>query len=79
MASVGHMVTMSGVLAFYFMLLDSHLECKMFSYLHTIVPRFNKRALYYIGKIIHFRQHQKMYSFVPSFQTQKSLLEYNHF
>jgi len=67
-----------GVLAFYFMILDSHIEKKLYIYLHTLVPRFNKRSLYYIGKIINFKQNQKLYTFVPSAKTQKLALSYTH-
>lgn len=55
MATVGHLVTMLGVLAFYFMLLESKLERKIQANLATLVPRFNKRALYYIAKLIFFK------------------------
>ena len=78
MATVGHFITMLGVFAFYIMILDSHLEKKVYSYLHTLVPRFNKRILYYIGKTIHFKQNKKSYYLVPNAKTQKKLLTYSH-
>lgn len=78
MATAGHFVTMLGVVSFYLMILDSHIEKKLNSYLHTMVPRFNKRSLYYIGKIINFKQNQKMFSIVPNSVTQLLLLNYNH-
>ena len=70
MATVGHLVTMAGVLGFYFMLLDSHFEKKLKVYLNTIVPRFNKRILYYIAKFIIIEYNKKLYSFVPSYKVQ---------
>lgn len=76
MATSGHFVTMLGVLSFYFMLLDSHIEKKLSIYLHTIIPRFNKRSLYYIGKIINFKQNQKLYKPVPSAKIQKILINF---
>lgn len=73
MSTVGHFVTMLGVLSFYFMILDSHLEKKIQVYLHTLTPRFNKRSLYYLGKLILFKQTQKNYSIVPNIFVQKHL------
>lgn len=52
MATVGHLVTMLGVFAFYANLFESHLEKKLAVYLHTIIARFNKRVNYYLYKII---------------------------
>ncbi len=65
MATVGHLVTMIGVLGFYFMLLDSKIEKKTTVNLSTLVPRFNKRHNYYIGKTINFYSYRKAYGFVP--------------
>ena len=52
MATAGHFVTMLGVLCFYVMLIDSKLEKKTTVYLYSLVARFNKRANYYLGKVI---------------------------
>jgi hypothetical protein len=65
MATAGHLVTMLGALAFYFMILDSKIEKKITGYLHTLVARFNKRCVYYLGKLVNFKLIQKEYSFVP--------------
>jgi hypothetical protein len=64
---------MLGVLAFYFMILDSKLEKKSLSYLHTLVARFNKRSTYYLGKIINIYLTNRAYSFVPNYNAQKKL------
>ena len=53
MATAGHFVTMTGVFFFYFMFLDSKMEKKTTAYLHSLVARFNKRANYYSGKLVH--------------------------
>lgn len=66
MATAGHFVTMLGVFAFYFMLLDSKLEKKTTVYLHTLVARFNKRCNYFLGKFISTKLTAKAYGFVPS-------------
>lgn len=72
-ATAGHFITMLGVLAFYFMILDSKLEKKSLSYLHTLVARFNKRSTYYLGKIINIYLTNRAYSFVPNYNAQKKL------
>ncbi len=70
MATAGHLVTMLGALSFYFMILDSKMEKKITGYLHTLVARFNKRCVYYLGKLINFKLLQKEYGFVPVAQAQ---------
>ena len=64
---------MIGVFAFYSALIDSRLEKKIAAYLHTIVPRFNKRALYYLYKLIYFSIIKKLFAFIPSAKTQHRL------
>lgn len=71
MSTAGHFVTMFGVLAFYFMIFDSKLEKKLAAYLHTLVARFNKRCIYYLGKLIHFKLLSTTHSFVPRYDVQK--------
>ena len=51
MATSGHFVTMLGVFSFYLMILDSKIEKKNIINLNSLIPRFNKRVIYYIGKI----------------------------
>ncbi len=70
MATAGHFLTMLGVLAFYIMILDSHIERKVMIYLVTLVPRFNKRAVYYLGKLINFKKTSEEYSVVPTARVQ---------
>jgi heme/copper-type cytochrome/quinol oxidase subunit 1 len=52
MATAGHFVTMIGVIAFYTMIYDSHREKKIAIALSSLLPRINKRALYYLHKIV---------------------------
>ena len=75
MSTVGHFVTMIGVLSFYLMILDSHLEKKLQTYIHTLTPRFNKRCLYYLGKLIHLNTINKLYMSVPTRKVQQYLLK----
>lgn len=51
MASVGHLTTLIGVLFFFLMLLDSHIERRVAVHSILGVPRWHKRILYYIFKI----------------------------
>ena len=51
MASVGHLTTLIGVLFFFLMLLDSHIERRVAVHSILGVPRWHKRVLYYIFKI----------------------------
>lgn len=61
MATGGHFLTMLGVMGFYSMLLDSHIEKKLTTYIITIIPRLNKRAIYYLGKLVNFNKTIKDY------------------
>lgn len=71
MATVGHFITMLGVLTFYCMIFDSKLEKKLTTLLHTLVPRFNKRGLYYLGKLIYFKVLQLGHKLLPTYSVQK--------
>lgn len=51
MASVGHLTTMVGVIFFFFMLLDSHIERRVAVYSTLGIPRWHKRVNYYTFKI----------------------------
>jgi len=66
MATAGHFVTMTGVLAFYIMFIDSHREKKIGLPLSLMVPRLNKRVLYYIHKIIYLYHATKKAKNMPS-------------
>lgn len=66
MATAGHFITLIGVAAFYVTVLDSHFERKMNLFIHTLVPRLNKRVIYYIYKFIHFAQIRKQFEYIPT-------------
>lgn len=51
MASVGHLTTLIGVMFFFFMLLDSHIERRVAVHSILGIPRWHKRILYYVFKI----------------------------
>jgi heme/copper-type cytochrome/quinol oxidase subunit 1 len=66
MATVGHLVTMIGVIAFYTMLIESHVEKKTTVFLYHIVARFNKRITYYLYKYLHIYLFNKNISLLPN-------------
>lgn len=73
MATVGHLVTMLGVIAFYAMLFESHLEKKTTVFLYHIIARFNKRVTYYLYKYLHIYLFNKTISLIPNKNTQSYL------
>ena len=66
MATAGHFITMLGVCAFYALLIEAHLERKVSLFLHTLIPRFNKRVVYYLYKLLHLATLRKLYALLPS-------------
>lgn len=70
MATVGHLVTMIGVIAFYAMLFESHLEKKTTVFLYHIIARFNKRITYYLYKYLHIYLFNKNISLLPNSNSQ---------
>jgi len=75
MATTGHFVTMTGVLFFYIMLFDSHREKKVSVALSLMIPRINKRVLYYLHKIAYLALQRKKYSNLPMRKARELLLD----
>ena len=73
MATVGHFITMLGVLSFYTAILEAHLEKKITYYLFSLVPRINKRMSYYLLKIINLQLQAKILAFIPNKKTRLSI------
>jgi heme/copper-type cytochrome/quinol oxidase subunit 1 len=59
MATTGHFITMTGVIFFFLMFLDSHIEKRVATPLTLGIPRWHKRAQYYVFKIRYLQSHQK--------------------
>jgi hypothetical protein len=74
MSTVGHFITMIGVLAFYTTLFEAHLEKKLTYYLFSLVPRLNKRMCYYLLKIINFQIQLKLLSITPDKKTRLAIV-----
>lgn len=69
MSTVGHFITMIGVLAFYTVLFEAHLEKKITTYLFSLVPRLNKRICYYLLKLINLQIILNNISLIPNKKT----------
>jgi len=74
MATVGHFITMLGVLAFYTAIFEAHLEKKLTYYLFSLVPRLNKRICYYLLKIINVQVQNKYLSVTPNKKTRSYII-----
>lgn len=66
MASVGHLTTLIGVMFFFFMLLDSHIERRVAVHNTLGIPRWHKRILYYIFKIRYLQYTNKKLTRLPN-------------
>lgn len=66
MASVGHLTTLIGVLFFFIMLLDSHMERRVVVYSTLGVPRWHKRVNYYMFKIRYLMLAKKQLAGLPN-------------
>jgi heme/copper-type cytochrome/quinol oxidase subunit 1 len=69
MASTGHLITMLGVIFFFCMLLDSHMERRVAVYSTLGIPRWHKRILYYIFKIRYLQYTNKNLKRLPNAKT----------
>jgi heme/copper-type cytochrome/quinol oxidase subunit 1 len=65
MASVGHFTTLVGIIFFFFMLFDSHVEKRLATHSTLGIPRWHKRAQYYIFKIRYLQIMAKALSRFP--------------
>jgi heme/copper-type cytochrome/quinol oxidase subunit 1 len=66
MASVGHLTTLLGVLFFFLMLLDSHIERRIAVHSTLGIPRWHKRVLYYVYKIRYLQYVNKKLNRLPN-------------
>jgi len=65
MASVGHLTTLIGVIFFFLMLLDSHIEKRVAVHSTLGMPRWHKRVIYYIFKIRYLQLVNKRINRLP--------------
>lgn len=77
MATTGHIITLMGIVFFFLMLLDSHIERKVSIYKHLGLPRWHKRIQYYIYKIRLVQLNNKKFSRISNFEVKKVLKDLN--
>jgi len=76
MASTGHMITLVGVIFFFLMLLDSHIERRVVVYSTLGLPRWHKRIQYYLFKIRYIQYVNKRITKLPNFKIRKLLVSH---
>ena len=65
MASVGHFTTLVGIVFFFLMLFDSHVEKRLATHSTLGIPRWHKRTQYYLFKIRYLQLASKAVSRFP--------------
>lgn len=65
MSTAGHLITMTGVFFFYYMLYDSTREKKVSIPVSLMIPRLNKRVLYYLHKLAYLQLWSKKVENLP--------------
>ena len=71
MATTGHLITMMGIVFFFLMILDSHIEKKVAIYSPLGKPRWHKRIQYYIFKIRYLQMVSKKINKLPNIKIRK--------
>lgn len=66
MASVGHLTTLIGIIFFFIMLLDSHIERRVAVHSTLGIPRWHKRVNYYMFKIRYLMHVKKQLQGLPN-------------
>lgn len=66
MASVGHFTTLVGIVFFFAMLLDSHIERRVATPSTLGIPRWHKRVLYYTFKVRYLQHVSKKLTRLPN-------------
>lgn len=78
MASIGHLTTLIGVIFFFLMLLDSHIERRIAIHSTLGIPRWHKRILYYTFKLRYLQYINKKLIRLPNSKV-RILLSNNYF
>ena len=78
MATSGHLITMMGIVFFFLMIIDSHIERKVAVYSPLGNPRWHKRIQYYIFKIRYLQLVNKKITKLPNVTIRK-LIQYRYF
>ena len=76
MATVGHLITMLGVMFFFLTIIDSFIERKIPVFFCYGIPRFYKRTSYYLFKVRHFRFNKKQNKIFPNPKSRQLMISY---
>lgn len=79
MSTAGHFITLVGIFFFFFMLLDSNLERRVFILSTLGIPRFYKRVSYYIFKLKFIKIILKKLSGIPGMLVRLYILNNSNF
>ena len=71
MSTSGHFITLIGIVFFFFMIFDSHIEKKLAVPSTLSIPRFNKRINYYTFKINYLSLITKKNKKIPNYNVQR--------
>jgi heme/copper-type cytochrome/quinol oxidase subunit 1 len=78
MSTAGHFLTMLGIIFFFLMFLDSHIEGRIATPITLGIPRWNKRVVYYVFKIRYLQFSYKSLNKLPNFTVRNYLIS-NYF
>ena len=78
MSTVGHFLTMLGIIFFFLMFLDSHIEGRIATPITLGIPRWNKRVVYYIFKVRYLQFSYKSLNKLPNYTIRNYLIS-NYF
>jgi heme/copper-type cytochrome/quinol oxidase subunit 1 len=78
MSTTGHFITLVGIIFFFLMLLDSHIERRISTSSTLGLPRWYKRVNYYIFKIRYIQYNQNKLKNLPNMSI-RNLIIHKHF
>nr|YP_004841742.1 cytochrome c oxidase subunit 1 [Ichthyophthirius multifiliis]AEL89284.1 cytochrome c oxidase subunit 1 [Ichthyophthirius multifiliis] len=78
MSTTGHFITLIGIIFFFAMLLDSHIERRLHTSSTLGLPRWYKRINYYLFKIRLIQFNSSRLKFLPNYKTRLSIFSIYH-
>ena len=74
MSTTGHFITLTGIIFFFIMLFDSHIERKLHTTSTLGVPRWYKRVNYYIFKVRYLQYTKSKLKFLPGYNYRRLII-----
>lgn len=74
MATTGHFITLLGIIFFFFMLLDTHLNQRLYLSPTLGIPRWHKRSQFYSCKTAYLQISQHSVAYLPIFNYRKQYM-----